>query len=55
MPQCYLVQLTKENLLVALHPVLNEDLASEQSINCPLILEEDIALLLGDKARWFWS
>lgn len=28
---------------------------SEQFINYPQILEEDMALLLADKARWSWS
>lgn len=55
MPQCYLVQLSKKKkILLVLIPSRTGIWLQIQSINCPLILEEDIVLLLVDKARWSW-
>ncbi len=54
MPQCHLIQLSKEIFLFLILSRMGVWFQI-QSINCPLILEEDITLLLVDKARWSWS
>lgn len=55
-PTCYyLVKVVSQERLFLFAPFKIRTQNSEQYINYPRILEEDIALTQGNEAHWSWS